>query len=129
MVFGGENVTVNKAVPTVVETDHFKFVGTYVAAVGLEGVYVLDAAGKSFVSSVSDVQPFNAYIQPKDGVPANARINIFFEDDFATSIKGVRTDDATTNNVYDLQGRKVSENGIDALPKGIYILNGKKVMK
>ena len=28
--------------------------------------------------------------------------------------------------VYDLQGRVVSTNGMDALPKGIYIMNGKK---
>ena len=129
LVFGGENVTVNKVVPTVVETDHFKFVGTYVGATGLENAYVLNEAGESFVSGSTEVQPFNAYIQKKDGTSAGARINISFGDDFVTAIKGVRTDDATTNNVYDLQGRKVSENGIDALPKGIYILNGKKVMK
>ena len=129
LVFGGENVTINKAVPTVVETEHFKFIGTYVGAMGLENVYVLNEAGESFVSGITEVQPFNAYIQKKDGTSAGARINISFCDDFVTAIKGVRTDDATTNNVYDLQGRKVSENGIDALPKGIYILNGKKVMK
>ena len=129
LVFGGENVTINKSVPTVVETEHFKFVGTFVGATGLENAYVLNEAGESFVSGSTEVQPFNAYIQKKDGTSAGARINISFGDDFATSIKGVRTDDATTNNVYDLQGRKVSENGIDALPKGIYILNGKKVMK
>jgi hypothetical protein len=28
-----------------------------------------------------------------------------------------------------LEGHKVSENGTDALPKGIYITNGKKVIK
>ena len=129
LVFGGNNVTINKSVPTVVETEHFTFVGTFVGATGLENVYVLNDAGDHFASGSTEVQPFNAYIQKKDGTSAGARINISFGDDFVTAIKGVRTDDATTNNVYDLQGRKVSENGIDALPKGIYILNGKKVMK
>lgn len=128
LIFGGENVTVNKAVPTVVETDHFKFVGTYVAAVGLEGVYVLDAAGKSFVSGVSDVQPFNAYIQPKNGVSAGSNIKLNFGDDFVTAIKGVHTNEAS-GIVYDLQGRTKSTKGIKTLPKGIYIMNGKKVLK
>ena len=125
LVFGGENVTVNKAVPTIVETDHFKFVGTYVGVTGLENVYVLDEAGNSFVSGITEVQPFKAYIQKKDGTSAGARININFGDDFVTSIKGVHLydNDASDNNVYDIQGRKV-----ETLSKGIYIVNGKKVV-
>ena len=125
LVFGGENVTVNKVVPTVVETDHFKFVGTYVGATGLENVYVLNEAGESFVSGITEVQPFNAYIQKKDGTSAGARINISFGDDFVTAIKGVQTDSnkAFDNSIYDIQGRKV-ENPT----KGIYIVNGKKVV-
>ncbi len=123
LVFGGENVTVNKVVPTVVETDHFKFVGTYVGATGLENAYVLNEAGESFVSGITEVQPFNAYIQKKDGTSAGARINISFGDDFVTAIKGVRTDSSEVfdNSIYDIQGRKM-----ETLSKGIYIKNGRK---
>ena len=123
LVFGGQNVTINKVVTTVVETDHFKFIGTYVGAMGLENVYVLNEAGESFVSGITEVQPFNAYIQKKDGTSAGARINISFGDDFVTAIKGVQTDSnkAFDNSIYDIQGRKV-----ETLSKGIYIKNGKK---
>ena len=31
-----------------------------------------------------------------------------------------------TSNVYNMQGQKVSSNGIEGLPKGMYIMNGKK---
>jgi DNA-binding winged helix-turn-helix (wHTH) protein len=37
----------------------------------------------------------------------------------------LQADDA----VYDLQGRKVAESASDNLPRGIYIINGKKVVK
>ena len=123
LVFGGENVTVNKVVPTVVETDHFKFVGTYVGATGLENAYVLNEAGESFVSGSTEVQPFNAYIQKKDGTSAGARINISFGDDFVTAIKGVRSvgNESSDCSIYDIQGRKV-----ETLSKGIYIKNGRK---
>ena len=129
LVFGGENVTINKAVPTTIETDHFMFIGTYVGATGLENVYALDEAGKSFVSGNNDVNPFNAYIKTKDGALAGSNIKINLGDDTETAIWKVRTDEASNNNVYDLQGRTISTTGINALPKGLYILNGKKVIK
>jgi hypothetical protein len=31
-----------------------------------------------------------------------------------------------TGNVFNMQGQKVSTNGIEGLPKGMYIMNGKK---
>jgi hypothetical protein len=46
-----------------------------------------------------------------------------------TSIIQTELDKTENNCVYDLEGHKVSENGTDALPKGIYITNGKKVIK
>lgn len=48
----------------------------------------------------------------------------------ATSIKEHTTSDVITNGaVYDLQGRMVMENGasgMERLPKGVYIKDGKK---
>ena len=129
LVFGGENVTINKAVPTTIETDHFMFIGTYVGATGLENVYALDETGKSFVSGNNDVNPFNAYIKTKDGALTGSNIKINLGDDTETAIWKVRTDEASNNNVYDLQGRTISTTGINALPKGLYIMNGKKVIK
>ena len=75
------------------------------------------------------MNPFNAYIKPQSGVTVGANINISFGDDFVTSIKEVDANDHSNDNVYDLQGRTVSTNGLRALPKGLYIMNGKKVVK
>lgn len=70
---------------------------------------------------------FKAFINISD-IPSSIK---GFSFDFEDSADGIETiQNAETNahmNVYDLQGRKVNANG--KLPKGIYIENGKKVLK
>lgn len=63
-----------------------------------------------------------AYLQ----LPASsaARVSIVFEDE-TTGISSMDNEQSTMNGVYDLQGRKVD----DVTKKGLYILNGKKVIK
>ena len=60
-------------------------------------------------------------------------LKIVFEDEDgeADGIKSIYNSQMRIENgvVYDLQGRVVSTNGMDALPKGIYIMNGKKYTK
>lgn len=47
-----------------------------------------------------------------------------------TGINDIRIDGANGSlRVYTLDGRLVSRQGVDGLPKGIYIVNGKKVLK
>jgi alpha-amylase len=47
-----------------------------------------------------------------------------------TAINDIRTDGVNgSSRVYTLDGRMVSRQGLDGLPKGIYIVNGKKVLK
>lgn len=47
-----------------------------------------------------------------------------------TGINDIRIDRTNGSmNVYTLDGRMVSRQGLDGLPKGIYIFNGKKVLK
>lgn len=63
-----------------------------------------------------------------------SRISMRFLDDGgeATGIHGMINDELRmTNVVYDIQGRRVSEFGIrnSELKKGLYIVNGKKVIK
>ena len=55
---------------------------------------------------------------------ANAKISINFIE--GTSIKGVY-ETPSTNKVYTVNGIEVNDNG--NLPKGIYIINGKKIVK
>lgn len=55
------------------------------------------------------------------------------DDDGVTSIKGMNENSAITGpfDVYDLRGLKVRHqvNSLDGLPDGIYIVNGRKVLK
>ena len=59
-----------------------------------------------------------------------AKMVITLESDPTTGIANVKTSLATNHNVYDLNGVLVgTENTFNELPKGIYIINGKKVLK
>lgn len=47
-----------------------------------------------------------------------------------TGIRNITVDDKATDTVvYTLDGKRVSDDGIDNLPKGIYITGGKKIVK
>jgi uncharacterized protein YjdB len=63
---------------------------------------------------------------------AEAR-SVFGEDDGTTAIENLDESPAAVEpyDVYDLSGRKVRHQvtSLDGLPKGIYIINGKKVLK
>ena len=47
----------------------------------------------------------------------------------ATSIDGISEITKVANGVYSVTGAKVSEDSLDGLPAGVYIVNGKKVYK
>ena len=58
------------------------------------------------------------------------KIVITVEGDKTTGISSIRTHRVIPSNVYDLNGVLVgTENTFNELPKGIYIINGKKVLK
>ncbi|MBO4719246.1 MAG: leucine-rich repeat protein [Prevotella sp.] len=48
-----------------------------------------------------------------------------------SGINDIRLDEDKTNDVYNLQGQKVlrQATNIDKLPKGVYVINGKKIIK
>ena len=46
-----------------------------------------------------------------------------------TGIEHATTTPAATLRVYDLNGRRINVNHVDELPKGIYVINGKKVIR
>ena len=46
-----------------------------------------------------------------------------------TGIEHATTMPAATLRVYDLNGRRINVNHVDELPKGIYVINGKKVIR
>jgi hypothetical protein len=125
------NVEVSKS-PVTVETAYVDFVPT-LGKTTIQGVDAADvlflAAGNTLKNPSqmpSDMKGFRAYFRLKN-VPAEARALALNLGDEATGITvtdGTEdTDDAAAR--YDLQGRKVKK----AALKGIYIQNGKKVIK
>ena len=46
-----------------------------------------------------------------------------------TGIEHATATPATTLRVYDLNGRRINVNHVDELPQGIYVINGKKVIR
>jgi hypothetical protein len=73
----------------------------------------------------SYIKGFRAYFQVK-GQAAEARSFALNLGGDATGIVDIKREPITNNRYYDLQGRKVSGN---AAKKGVYVVNGKKVVK
>ena len=88
--------------------------------------YILKNGEFHKVTTASTIPAGKAYLLADD-VPAEARtLSFFFEDDETTTgIADVRSETSDVRGgFFDLQGRKI--NG--QLPKGLYIVNGKKVV-
>lgn len=76
------------------------------------------------------IHPFHCYFMI-EGAPAGAKFMMM--DNFGneiTSVEGIDADSfiQTTGRIYNLNGQQVG-NDLKSLPRGIYIVNGKKVMK
>lgn len=98
--------------------------GTYGNAENVEDIYVLNNAGSFFeLQDNATVNPFNAYFV---GESAGSRmLRIGMDDSGTTPINSIRSDDAS-GVVYDLQGRRADGS---QLKKGVYIVDGKKVVR
>ena len=76
--------------------------------------------GSKFVLNMRQIHPFEAYMTTMSN--ASQMFGIF--EDMTTSIRTVDNEEWTiSNDVYDLQGRKVT-----GTKKGVYIKNGKKLI-
>lgn len=69
---------------------------------------------------------FRAYFFNVNGSTAGAALNLSFGE--ATGIDGVAADAVKSVKIYNVNGQYVGTN-LDALPKGLYIVGGKKVLK
>ena len=88
----------------------------------------LNAAGK-FVApaeATNKIRGFRAYFMvPKGSSAAALNINI---DGETTGINNIETEATVNGKVYNLNGQYVG-NSLNGLKKGIYVMNGKKVIK
>ena len=113
----------------------FEVIGIYekMSAEELDGCYAISTSGAwSPIASGASLNPFRLYmtITNRDGSPvkvsqsAQARINIRVQgEDNATGITETENGKVKTEN-FDLSGRRV-----ERMQKGIYIVNGKKVVR
>lgn len=77
----------------------------------------------------ANLKPFRAYfVVPVTDAAAGARqLNIFFDDSIITGIDAVESAATTSGDIYTIGGVLVAKDGnMSGLPKGIYIMNGKK---
>ena len=95
------------------------------------GSYVLRQGDMYHTQSDMKIKGFRGWL--REAATSNSvtiRINGIEEDiDPATIIEGFQADEEApiVNGVYDLTGRRVIVEDMNALPKGLYIVNGKKV--
>ena len=88
----------------------------------------LKTDGKFYVPKVGKetMNGFRAYFFNLLGDTAGAALNLSFGE--ATGIDGVAADAVKNVKVYNVNGQYVGTN-LDTLPKGLYIVGGKKVLK
>lgn len=116
------------------DAGNMNFMGTYTKQDGaiVEDSYLL-SGGEWYHTNVAlnTVKGFRTWLAPADGQSTNGLI---FEVDGViegelTDIEGIEAETgvAADGKVYNLNGQAVNNNGsLDGLPKGIYIVNGKK---
>ena len=114
-----------------------EFIGTYVAGTTVEN-QMLFLSGNQFWYSTGQTQmkAFRGYFDFYDVLTEveNAANISFFVGDEATEIRLTPNAPVDEGGIYDLQGRKLNGNVQSSmfnvqLPKGVYIQNGKKVVK
>lgn len=135
VVFHGTNVEIIADAIPVVSGTKYKFIGTYTKET-VEKAYQLNATGTEFIAKPSStIAPFHAYFATADGVIAGEDNTNPLKVDIITPALGITDVDANAVNdtsvIYNLNGVIIGRGAIDfnSLPKGIYIINGKKVVK
>jgi len=112
------------------EVGDVRFVGTYSPVTTGESLYSIGGGYLAAVSDVSPVLPFHAYFDFSSS--ANVKAYIDQLQGVATAIGALNAEGRTKNEgVYDLTGRRVAvpqTTATSALPKGIYIVGGRKVV-
>lgn len=125
--FIGSNASIIKDATAEEERDHYRFTGTTTKQ-QLESVYTLNAAGSSFTLGNATVDPFRAYFS---AISSNSRaidLQILSAGNQATAITLPDVEPLQTGEIYSIDGRMMGTS-IESLPKGIYVVDGKKVVK
>ncbi len=127
------NVTIDATAPTeVTSTDgNVKFVGQYspftIDDSNINSILYVASGNKiGYSKSARTLKSFRAHfwVKPNGTTPAASMINVDFGEGEVTGVNEViGVKEVNDNSYYDLQGRKVTKP-----TKGLYIVNGKKVI-
>jgi len=137
IVFSASNAFVYADPIAVSASSAYNFRGTYTNTT-LSNIYTLNAAGTKFVKGKATVKPFGCYFvaTQDDNTDVNALNITSFDPDEETGITLLPVEEEKTVDVYSVGGMKVGKavvrNGqvdLQDLPKGIYVVNGKKIIK
>ena len=105
--------------------DGVKHIGSYTTK-ELENVYGY-ANGKFVKANTGTVYPFRTYIEMPNAASAPKAFSISIEG-ATTGINQTTTANSTSKAIYNLQGIRMNGD-LNGLSKGVYIINGKKVIK
>ncbi len=123
-----KNVTISVTTPIEKGNDEYKFVGTYSPKTIKEGefgtIWGVTAEGKlAKINANSTMKGLRAYFV----FPVNVAAKLNFDGE-TTGINNIETEATVNGKVYNLNGQYVG-NSLNGLKKGIYVVNGKKVIK
>lgn len=118
-----DNLTfTNKAIDATTDNLGTDFVGVYAPTSG-KGKYGINDKGELQKGGAdAKLNAFHAYLNVSEAKPAPARIAL--NGSILTAINGIVADKVVDTAVYDISGRRV----YGKLHKGLYIMNGKKVV-
>lgn len=123
-----KGVTISVTTPKKAGNDEYKFVGTYSPKTITEGefgkIWGVTAEGKlAKINANTTMKGLRAYFV----FPVNFAAKLNFDGE-TTGINNIETNAAVNGKVYNLNGQYVG-NSLNGLKKGIYVVNGKKVIK
>ena len=119
--FVGENATVHKKGDfTSVTGTNYRFIGTTTQD-ATSNIYRINAAGNKF-ELTSGCAPFRAFFKPGIFDPSVTSLGIN-NDSETTGIQSVNSGQLTVDSYFNLAGQRVVQP-----TKGLYIVNGKKVV-
>ncbi len=132
ILFTATDVTVEANRSAKLTGNQFQMIGTFAQLDSSEEAFVLNSTGSIFERGPLSVSPFHAYfVGPDRDASANA-MRIAFHDPAPTGIALQQSADRQPANapVYHINGQRIATSDQwHQLPKGIYIVNGKKAVK
>ena len=137
VVFSATNVTLYHQPLAVIGSNVYNFRGSYVQQ-KLANTYYLNSDGSKFVYGNNTVYPFRGYFIATDADKTQPyeELNIGVFEEETDGIMMPFAGEGEVVSVYNLNGVKVGETkvigskiDISSLPKGVYVVNGKKLIK